>query len=239
MDIYSDEEFIQIVLHSFSYKECLKKIGYNSNSGSLTNKLKEKIAALGIDTSHFISTMPIARSEENIFIEDSTADQRVLRRWFLKGNYTEYKCSICGQEPFWNGKELIMILDHINGYNHDNRLENLRWVCPNCNYQLDTTNGKNVNHGEHFINKCCDCGKPISKKSIRCLECNIKNRTSSEVKGITREELKELIRSTPFTIIGQKYNVSDNAIRKWCDKYGLPRKVSEIKSYTEEEWAKI
>ena len=52
-----------------------------------------------------------------------------------------------------------MILDHINGYNHDNRLENLRWVCPNCNYQLDTTNGKNVNHGVHTINTCIDCGK--------------------------------------------------------------------------------
>ena len=39
-----------------------------------------------------------------------------------------------------------MILDHINGDNKDDRLENLRWVCPNCNYQLDTTNGKNKKH---------------------------------------------------------------------------------------------
>ena len=41
------------------------------------------------------------------------------------------------------GKALTLILDHINGRNHDDRLENLRWVCPNCNQQLDTTNGRN------------------------------------------------------------------------------------------------
>lgn len=239
MDNYSKEEFTQIVLQSFSYKECLKNLGYNSNSGSSTNRLKEKIAQFGIDISHFTSTVPIARTEDNVFVENSTASQKVLRNWYIKGNYTKYKCSICGQEPFWNGKELIMILDHINGYNHDNRLENLRWVCPNCNYQLDTTNGKNINHKEHFINVCCDCGKQISRRSTRCIECEVKNRVTTEVKGISRQELKDLIRSTPFTTIGQKYNVSDNAVRKWCDKYGLPRKSSEIKAYTDEEWTKI
>ena len=87
---------------------------------------------------------PIKRTAANVFIENSTADQKTLRRHYFAGEYTEYKCSICGQEPIWNGKELTLILDHINGHNHDDRLENLRWVCPNCNQQLDTTNGKNV-----------------------------------------------------------------------------------------------
>ena len=240
MDKYSKEEFEQIVLQSSSYRECLQKLGYNSNSGNSTNRLKEKINSLQIDTSHFTSKTPIIRTEENVFVENSTAVQKVLRYWYKKGKYTEYKCSICGQEPFWNGKELTLILDHINGYNHDNRLENLRWVCPNCNYQLDTTNGKNINHGQHTINTCIDCGKQISKDAIRCIKCNGKNRQpSSEVQGISREELKDLIRCTPFTVIGQKYNVSDNAVRKWCDKYGLPRKVSDIKSYTDEQWSKL
>ena len=43
----------------------------------------------------------------------------------------------------------------------------------------------------------------------------------------------------PFTQIGTKFGVSDNAVRKWCDKYRLPRKASEIKSYSDEEWLKI
>ena len=82
MDNYSDEEFTQIVQQSYSYKECLKNLGYNSNSGSSTNRLKEKIASLNIDVSHFTSIMPIARTEDNVFVEDSTADQSVLRRWY-------------------------------------------------------------------------------------------------------------------------------------------------------------
>ena len=89
---------------------------------------------LNIDYSRFISPKTLVkRQENNVFIENSTASQATLRRWYLKGEYTPYVCSICGQEPLWCGKELTLILDHINGKNHDDRLENLRWVCPNCN----------------------------------------------------------------------------------------------------------
>ena len=239
MDKYSDDEFIKIVQQSSSYKECLFNLGYHSNSGASTNRLKQKIQQLNIDVSHFTSKIPMVRSEENIFIENSTASQATLRDWYKKGNYVSYICSICGQEPIWQGKQLTLILDHKNGINNDDRLENLRWVCPNCNAQLDTTNGKNINHGNHVINYCIDCKKIIGRKALRCVECERKNRTSAEVKGVTREELKSLIRTTPFTKIGDKFGVTDNAVRKWCDKYHLPRKVSEIKSFTDEEWLKI
>lgn len=85
--------------------------------------------------------------------------------------------------------------------------------------------------------RCCDCGIKISKNSIRCNKCEAKHRTK-EV-PISREKLKELIRTTPFTKIGEQFNVSDNAIRKWCDKYNLPRKAREIKQISEQEWIKI
>ena len=139
MDKYSDDEFIKIVQQSFSYKECLFNLGYHSNSGASTNRLKQKIQQLNIDVSHFTSKIPMVRSEENIFIENSTASQKTLRDWYKKGNYVLYVCSICGQEPIWQGKQLTLILDHKNGINNDDRLENLRWVCPNCNQQLPTT----------------------------------------------------------------------------------------------------
>ena len=133
MDKYSDDEFIKIVQQSSSYKECLFNLGYHSNSGASTNRLKQKIQQLNIDVSHFTSKIPMVRSEENIFIENSTASQKTLRDWYKKGNYAPYVCSICGQEPIWQGKQLTLILDHKNGINNDDRLENLRWVCPNCN----------------------------------------------------------------------------------------------------------
>lgn len=240
MNKYSDEEFTRIVLQSSSYKDCLRNLGYHSNSGMSTNRLKEKIKSLNIDTSHFLnSRTAIIRSEENIFIRNSTATQKVLREWYKKGNYSPYICDICGQEPVWKDKPLTLILDHKNGINNDDRLENLHWVCPNCNAQLDTTNGKNINYGVHKINTCIDCGKIIGAKSIRCIECENKHRISEEVQQVSREELKSLIRIIPFTQIGTKFGVSDNAVRKWCDKYKLPRKVKEIKSYSDEEWLKI
>lgn len=239
IDQYSKEEFNQIVLLSTNYHELAQKLGYTSFSGDLCNRIKERIETDGCSIEHFKLITRIIRNEDNIFIENSTANQTTLRKWYKKGEYTPYKCSICGQEPVWQGKELTLILDHINGSNHDDRLENLRWVCPNCNQQLDTTNGKNKKMIEkHYY--CIDCGKEISRRSIRCQICSSKAQTIPfEEMKVTREELKEMIRTIPFTQIGAKYGVSDNTIRKWCDKYNLPRKKSEIVEISDEDWTKI
>lgn len=83
---------------------------------------------------------------------------------------------------------------------------------------------------------CEDCGCEISAGATKCLSCRNKEK-SSHIPN--REELKKLIRTTSFTTIGKQFNVSDNAIRKWCDKYGLPRRSSEIKKYTEVEWESL
>lgn len=83
---------------------------------------------------------------------------------------------------------------------------------------------------------CEDCGCEISVGAVKCLSCRNKEKSNHLP---SREDLKKLIRTTPFTTIGKQFNVSDNAIRKWCDKYGLPRRSSEIKKYTEVEWESL
>lgn len=50
---------------------------------------------------------------------------------------------ICGMKPIWNGKELVFIIDHIDGHASNNRRDNLRCICPNCDSQLDTYKSKN------------------------------------------------------------------------------------------------
>ena len=54
-----------------------------------------------------------------------------------------------------------------------------------------------------------------------------------------RDILKALIRNKPFTYVGEYYGVSDNAVRKWCKKFGLPTKSLEIRKISDEDWEKI
>ena len=242
IDNYNKEELEQIVKQSKSLREVIDKLGYTTHNGRNSNTLKNRLNKYNIDYSHFTYCKPTEiRSEENIFIENSTASQSTLRRWYKKGEYTPYICSICGQEPEWQGKPLTLILDHINGKNHDNDLSNLRWVCPNCNQQLETTGYKKMRvEITNNIEKkyyCLDCGKEISKTAQRCEICARK--VSRIVERPSREDLKEMIRNIPFTKIAEQFNVSDNTVRKWCDNYNLPRKVSEIKNYNDEDWELI
>ena len=242
VDDYSKEELEQIAKLSNSFSDFVHKLGYNSNATKTREVIKKRVEENGIDTSHFSSiSKGIARTPENTFIENSTAHQSTLRRLYREGNYTPYICSICGQEPIWQNKELTLILDHINGINNDDRLENLHWVCPNCNQQLATTGAKNPNR-KILAKKyyCIDCNKEISKGSSRCVNCYPKSLIKPiEELPVTREELKNLIRTQSFLEVGRMYNVTDNAIRKWCDKFNLPRKKSDIKKYSDDAWSKI
>lgn len=86
-------------------------------------------------------------------------------------------------------------------------------------------------------NYCIDCGCEISKQSLRCVGCS--NKRLKKVERPNRQTLKELIQRLPFSQIALIYGVTDNAVRRWCDSENLPRKKSEIKKITQEEWVNI
>lgn len=89
---------------------------------------------------------------------------------------------------------------------------------------------------EHF---CLKCGKKLFSKSKtgKCSHCAGEDRRVTE--RPSRDVLKELIRNDTFVSIGKNYGVTDNTVRKWCDGYGLPRKKSDIRNFTDEEWNEI
>lgn len=142
VDRFSPDELREIVASSHSYKEVLRKLGYKTLNGRNNDTLRKRLEKYNIDVSHFTFPQKTLRTMENIFCTGCTASQKVLRSWYKKV-FADEQCAICGQKRKWNGKDLTMVLDHINGDNHDNRLENLRWICPNCNSQLPTFAGRN------------------------------------------------------------------------------------------------
>jgi len=244
IDKYTKEELELIVKNSFSFAEVIQKLGYTTSSGSNHKTVYKRIEQYNISTKHFKTTKQRKLTESDIFVENSTVTRAVARRWYKKNNYTAYECSICGLKPFWQNKPLTLILDHINGKNNDHSFENLRWVCPNCNQQLETTNGKNRKILEK-VNHCKNCGCIIQKKSTYCRKCctqkikKKKNEQTLKKYNLNRNELKNLIRTQSFTNIGKMFSVTDNMIRKLCDKFNLPRTKKEINSYSDEEWINI
>jgi hypothetical protein len=94
-------------------------------------------------------------SIEDIFIENSEADRKLVRKTVLKHNLMEYKCSGCGNCGLWNNSPLSLQIEHKNGDSTDNRIENLEFLCPNCHSQTNTYGSKNK-HNRIFEQRITD-----------------------------------------------------------------------------------
>lgn len=145
---YEKETLQKIVSESNSYSEVAKKFGLNHLYYGNRQTIKKYIEIYGISVEHFgnyhynTATKKIDLSD--ILVKDSTyRNTYKLKDKLYKAGLKKRECELCTQGEEWMGKKIALILDHINGKNNDNRLENLRIVCPNCNATLDTHCGKN------------------------------------------------------------------------------------------------
>ncbi len=141
---------------------------------------------------------------------------------------------------------MVLQLDHINGIHTDNRIENLRILCPNCHSQTPTFCARKLK----IVNNCAECGCAIKKKSTRCQTCYQKVRLriqkseptcvdcgcekstnkcprcvdcafqkSRRAERPPKEQLLAEIKELGYCGTGRKYGVTDNAIRKWLRSY--------------------
>lgn len=151
VDLMDSEEFKTLVQDSPSIIEILRKLGYNNRSGAMHNKIKERIKKDGLSTYHMNRlNNTVNRNSHNktpmeeLLVENSTYTNNTrMKIRIINEGVLEYKCEGCGNEGEWLGKPISLQLDHINGINNDNRIKNLRFLCPNCHSQTETYSGKN------------------------------------------------------------------------------------------------
>lgn len=190
-----------------------------------------------------------------------------LHSKILREGLKERICESCGN-TVWMGVDIPLEIHHIDGNKNNNQLDNLQFLCPNCHALTSNYRGKNKGKSNKIVKKnvnkeqkdifkiqsannlsekksnkkktkyCIDCGEPISAQATRCIKC-YDNYRLANVHMPSREYLKGAIRSKSFLSIGRDFNLTDNAIRRWCKKYDLPYRTKDIRSYSDQEWEQI
>lgn len=157
-----------------------------------------------------------------------------LKTRLLKEGLLEEVCALCGQLPTWNGKPLVLQLDHENGIPWDNRLSNLRILCGHCHSQQPTSRTykfTNLPAREKRLKArrvpaatvppCIDCSGPASRNAVRCRPCNSLQMLKVQPAKIDWPPMDVLLRrleTSTFVTIGRELGVSDTAVRKHIRK---------------------
>lgn len=219
------EYLIDTINKSYSISEVLRTYGLCDSGSASRTALRKMIKEWDISIAlnkEKDKTRTLSRTKlklEDIFCENSKVSQHALKRKIKLEKLIAFEtCSICGIGDTWNNKPIVFILDHINGIRNHNTIENLRFICPNCNSQLETTGSRNKNRiGRIYFpeplfetcEKCKEKKKPT--KNILCIKCS---RIKSRKFNPSKEELSKLYKEMPMVAIAKLFGVSDKAVSK-------------------------
>lgn len=218
----SDEQFVELLKKSSTISEVLFKLGYTTKGNSWGySQIKRRMTDLNLDYSIFKGKSYLANkksdkiSEQDILRENCKHQRTVLRRYVIKNNLIPYKCAICGCTE-WQGKTLSLELDHINGINNDNRLENLRFLCPNCHSQTSTYGSRNqqLNESKYDISDELRTMVENKYKEVK----NIKQ--VSSILGIRRCVVTKIVNESGQKHSNQKYVIRYDKDWNELKRYG-------------------
>jgi transposase-like protein len=238
---YSEQQAREAIAASFSYAEALRRLDLCATGGNWKT-LQKWVAQWGIDTEHFdpdIARRAALRRApqpiDEILVEGSTYSRNHLKERLYAAGLKQPICELCGQGAVWRERPMGLILDHVNGVNNDNRLENLRIVCPNCAATLDTHCGRK-NGLARVDRECLRCGAAFRPRYARQRYCSracgmrsprpsrgVANPALRRVERPPHDELLREIAATSYSAVGRRYGVSDNAVRKWVRQYERER----------------
>lgn len=146
---YSQEDLAQAVLESTSVTQVMRSLGMKVAGGSHSH-LTRRIAKEGLDTSHFLGqasnrgkTSKAKKSSELILIKRSSGERartKQLKRAMFESGFV-YSCAKCAISS-WQGQDITLDIDHIDGDHLNDTKENLRFMCPNCHSQTPTHRNK-------------------------------------------------------------------------------------------------
>jgi Zn finger protein HypA/HybF involved in hydrogenase expression len=153
----SKDDLIKIIKECDSYSEVIEKVGLSPVGGGNSRNLKLRIKKDNIDISHFTHKRKMKQGWINgakkhidkkrkpieFYLKQNTILNPYTKIRIIKENILENKCSCCGISSIWNNKPIVLQIDHKNGDSSDNRIENLRVICPNCHSQTSNFAGKN------------------------------------------------------------------------------------------------
>lgn len=236
---FSEADARAAIANSSCWADALRYLGY-AVKGANHRTLQKWAARWNISTDHFdlhIGRRRASRARQiplrEVLVEASTYSRGKLKRRLLASGLLEARCELCGQDEYWHSRRMSLILDHINGVSNDNRLENLRMVCPNCAATLDTHCGRNLPRER----VCPGCGGSFAPRTMQHRHCSQKcwgRVNGATLRGVPQPEARKVerpsyarlmadVESMSFLAVGRKYGVSDNAIRKWIRWYSYER----------------
>lgn len=148
---WTDEQLITAVKESRSYRAVLIRIGLIPAGGNY-DQIKRRVQELAIPVNHFtgkgwnvggLFVPKPAAPIEQLLVENSEVQSFKLKIKLYAKGLKQPKCELCGWAAVAPDGRIPLELDHINGVRKDNRLENLRILCPNCHSLQPTHRGKN------------------------------------------------------------------------------------------------
>lgn len=157
----TDEQFLNAIAENISMRATLIHLDILSEASKKNRGVpratrlwfQKKADKLNPDLSHWLGQghlkdkshdWGVGSSLDLILVENSNHYKTSsLKSKIFEAELLENKCAVCSCQPIWNYKPISLQLDHINGIFNDNRIENLRILCPNCHSQTSTYTGKN------------------------------------------------------------------------------------------------